>query len=447
MAQTEPEARRQPRQFHLRWIVIACGLFFAFFAWLEPHRIWLSIVGFTVVVALAILVPRRMLDTAAPAGQSSRHTKWPDTSTKAMAEALGYPVYIFDAATVLRYANASAQEAFGPSRAGDPLSYKFRRPEIARLLDEVVKTGIRSELEYQERVPHERWYAASAAPIPVPTAGAGPNFYFLSFVDLTEIKRAEQMRSDFVANASHELRTPLASLRGFIETIQGPAASDREATSKFLALMLQQAERMSRLIDDLLSLSRIEMKSHIRPGQSVDIASVLQHVANALEPMASELGVEIAVTPPQAGLVVTGDRDELIQVVENLIENACKYGQSGHRVEVSAALVPGLKPEPKPDEKPGAAPQVEVTVRDFGPGIPAEHQPRLTERFYRVDVASSREKQGTGLGLAIVKHILNRHGSRLVVASKVGEGATFSFRLPSADGQNLGQTEKHLQSQ
>ena len=230
------------------------------------------------------------------------------------------------------------------------------------------------------------------------------------------------MRADFVANASHELRTPLATLSGFIDTLQGPARDDAAARERFLAIMEAQATRMARLIDDLLSLSRIELNAHVRPVTPVDLAALVRQVVDALQTLARDRGVEIAVTAPPKPLIVPGDRDELVRLFENLIENALKYGGSGKRVAV--ALSRGAAAD-------GAAEAI-VAVRDYGPGIAAEHLPRLTERFYRVDVAGSRAQGGTGLGLALVKHILNRHRGRLAIESKAGEGATFTVRLPLA---------------
>jgi two-component system phosphate regulon sensor histidine kinase PhoR len=223
------------------------------------------------------------------------------------------------------------------------------------------------------------------------------------------------MRSDFVANASHELRTPLAAVSGFIETLQGPAKDDAQARERFLGIMSEQARRMRRLIDDLLSLSRAEMKAHLRPEQSVDLREVLARVTTTLGPLAAASRVDLRQTVPDAPLTVRGEGDELAQVFSNLIENAIKYGGEDKAVTLVCGTVPG------PDGR--ALPS--VTVTDEGPGIPPEHLPRLTERFYRVDVASSRSKQGTGLGLAIVKHILTRHRARLTIASPPGAGATF----------------------
>jgi two-component system phosphate regulon sensor histidine kinase PhoR len=202
---------------------------------------------------------------------------------------------------------------------------------------------------------------------------------------------------------------------GFIETMQGPARNDEAARTRFFGIMLEQAQRMARLIDDLLSLSRLEMRAHVAPEGQVDLGRTIAHVVDTLKPLASDLGVEIELALPDAPVTVTGDVDELIQVFSNLIENACKYGQTGKRVQITVANT----------DAEGA----HVTVQDFGPGIAKEHVPRLTERFYRVDVETSRAKKGTGLGLAIVKHILTRHRARLIVRSTPGEGSAFTVKF------------------
>jgi two-component system phosphate regulon sensor histidine kinase PhoR len=237
--------------------------------------------------------------------------------------------------------------------------------------------------------------------------------------DLTDAIRAERMRTDFVANASHELRTPLASLLGFIETLQGPARDDAPARAQFLGIMREQAQRMSRLIDDLLSLSRIEQTQHLRPQGSVDLVAVVRHVVDTLAPLARDTGAQVFIDAP-AGANAAGDRDELIRLAENLVENAIKYGGGDHaapRVDVSISREGGFWV---------------IAVRDNGPGIAPEHIPRLTERFFRTDAGASRAKGGTGLGLAIVKHILARHRGRLAIDSKLGEGARFRAFLPEA---------------
>jgi two-component system phosphate regulon sensor histidine kinase PhoR len=248
----------------------------------------------------------------------------------------------------------------------------------------------------------------------------------LVFHDLTPQHRVEEMRVDFVANASHELRTPLASLSGFIDTLQGPARDDVAARGRFLAIMKTQAARMARLIDDLLSLSRIELVEHVHPNTPVDLTPVLRQVVDGLQTLAQDRSVEIAVTLPTAPVIVPGNRDELTRVFENLIENALKYGANGKRIEVNFANATAAD----------GAPEVLVMVRDYGPGIAAEHIPRLTERFYRVDVTQSRAEGGTGLGLALVKHILNRHRGRLMIESEAGKGAVFTVRLPLVHRQS-----------
>jgi two-component system phosphate regulon sensor histidine kinase PhoR len=228
------------------------------------------------------------------------------------------------------------------------------------------------------------------------------------------------MRADFIANASHELRTPLAALSGFIDTLLGSARDDAEARTRFLAIMKTQADRMARLIDDLLSLSRVELTEHMHPETPVDLVPIVRQVADGLQTLALDRNVEINLAQPAGPITVAGDRDELTRVFENLIENALKYGANGKRVDI------GFAQTTSPDN----APEILVTVRDYGPGIAAEHIPRLTERFYRVDVSQSRAEGGTGLGLALVKHILNRHRGKLAIKSGAGHGAAFTVRLP-----------------
>jgi two-component system phosphate regulon sensor histidine kinase PhoR len=344
---------------------------------------------------------------------------------KALAEALPDPCIMTDAQGVVRYVNDLATQRFGLVTRGDPLKFKLRATALNDALDHVVLLDRPETAQWQEKIPTERWFEAHLAPIHLhldPRATIRkPDFIMIVIEDLTEQRRSERMRADFVANASHELRTPLASLTGFIETLQGPARNDVAARERFLSIMGQQAARMKRLIDDLLSLSRIEMKAHMRPETIVELGEILRHVIDALGPLASENNVQIAVDVATQPMPMRGDRDELVQVFSNLIENAIKYGASGQKVDVTAG------PESQ------STGTWLVAIRDYGPGISAEHLPRLTERFYRADIVSSREKQGTGLGLAIVKHILTRHHARLQIESTVGQGATFFVRLESED--------------
>ena len=250
----------------------------------------------------------------------------------------------------------------------------------------------------------------------------------VQFRDLSEQDRLSQLRSDFIANASHELRTPLASLKGFIETLQGPASGDAAARTRFLGIMEAQAARMARILDDLLSLSRIEMRAHLLPTDKVDVAAIALAAVNGLEPIATDAGIALSLMGISSPAYVRGDRDELEQVFQNLIENAIKYGRQGGRVDISVHRGAGS------DRRAGI---ITVEVKDDGQGIAETHLPRLTERFYRVDTATSRERGGTGLGLAIVKHILNRHRGELEISSTIGIGSKFTVVLPEFEKQQI----------
>ena len=309
-------------------------------------------------------------------------------------------------------------------RHGEPALISLRTPE---LVDAIRRAGKRREpqrVEFFERVPTDRWLEAFVTPVEPPGERAG-DLVLLTFNDLTPLRRVEEMRADFIANASHELRTPLAALLGFIETLQGPARNDTTAREKFLGIMQAQATRMARLIDDLLSLSRIELNAHLQPSTPVELAPIVRQVVDGLMTLARDRGVDINVAAPSEHLVVLAERDELIRALENLVENALKYGAAGKRVDITLAR----------GQTRAGAPEARITVRDFGPGIAPEHLPRLTERFYRVDVSDSRAQGGTGLGLALVKHVLNRHGGRLSIESTLGAGAAFTMHLPLSSAE------------
>jgi two-component system phosphate regulon sensor histidine kinase PhoR len=340
----------------------------------------------------------------------------------ALLENIPDPVILVDRRVIVIEANEAARTLLPALKVKHPLSFALRSPDVLGGIDEVLATGDALKIEYSERIPTERTFEVQIGPLktepPTPDMRSG---VVLFFRDLTSARRLEHMRVDFVANASHELRTPLASLLGFVETLQGPARNDAAARERFLEIMRGQAQRMTRLIDDLLSLSRIEMRAHVTPERQVDLVAIVTHMADTLSPLARERSVEIRLKVPDHPLWVLGDRDELLRVTENLIENAVKYGESGGKVEVGLARI---------SRQDAVSGQIVLTVRDYGPGIAPEHLPRLTERFYRVDVAQSREKGGTGLGLAIVKHIVNRHRGQLSIESRPGEGAMFKVALP-----------------
>jgi two-component system phosphate regulon sensor histidine kinase PhoR len=275
--------------------------------------------------------------------------------------------------------------------------------------------------------------------------------------DETEARKLEQMRVDFLANASHELRTPLASLSGFIETLKGHAKDDPAARDRFLGIMSAQADRMSRLISDLMSLSRIELNEHVPPAGAVDLASVVQDVADALAPIARDRSVRIETRlPPPGTSIVVGDRDQIVQVVQNLVDNALKYTPQGRAVEVDLIGEAGAEEAIAP-HRPGSMSRLSlltpdraedarygvVRVRDFGPGIARQHLPRLTERFYRVEGQKSGDRLGTGLGLAIVKHIANRHRGGMHVESAPGEGTLFTVYFPKTPAPTRGPIQLH----
>lgn len=321
-----------------------------------------------------------------------------------------------------------AARALAPAlRQGEPALISLRMPELVDAVRRASKSREPQRVEFFERVPLDRWFEAFV--MPVTLAGVADwraDILLMTFNDLSPLRRVEEMRADFVANASHELRTPLAALLGFIETLQGPAKNDPVAREKFLAIMQGQATRMARLIDDLLSLSRIELNAHLQPNTPVDLAPIVRQVADGLQTLARDRDVALKLDTPQTPLVVLGDRDELIRALENLVENALKYGEAGKRVDITLSRA----------QTRGGTPEARIAVRDYGPGIAPEHLPRLTERFYRVDVADSRAQGGTGLGLALVKHVLNRHGGRLSIESTLGQGANFMLHLPLRTGDS-----------
>ncbi len=394
-----------------------------------PGSVALLLSAGAAVIAWAFSGPVRAVQAVAAAPPRATRAAGEAALLDAVLANLPEPVLIVDDAMRIRVMNRAATDSLGTHAKRAPFAFAVRAPQVAEAVEAVLAGAEPATVTYYEKVPVDRWFEAHVCLIEnadaTPEAG---NRVLVYLRDLTQQQRTELMRSDFIANASHELRTPLASVTGFIETLQGPARNDAEARERFLNIMAVQANRMSRLIDDLMSLSRIEQKVHLRPGDRVNLDQVVGHVRDSLAPIAEENGVEIVVEATDRALeaapsVVLGDQDELTQVVQNLVENAIKYGKSGGRVELTVDRIGA----------PGGGPgQIEINVRDHGPGIAPEHLPRLTERFYRADVESSRETGGTGLGLAIVKHILNRHRGTLSVDSTVGQGALFSIRLDAA---------------
>ena len=329
---------------------------------------------------------------------------------RALVERLPDPLMKLDSGGNLLWRNDSATAAFG-----NETSALLRHPALREALAEAGRSGAPVRGKIIMAVPVLRDLDVTVIPV------GGPVYLLLA--DRTRERALEKMRADFIANSSHELRTPLASLIGFIETLRGPAADDAQAQQRFLTIMAEQAARMQRLIDDLLSLSRIEISEHQPPEEIIPLKPMLERVVAALEPMLKANAANIEVTIPPDLPAIPADADQLTQLFTNLLDNAIKYGKREGCIKLTAAHG-------------GADTRFEangvlITVADDGMGIAREHLPRLTERFYRVDKGRSRAVGGTGLGLAIVKHVVNRHRGRLVIDSVEGKGTIFTIWLPA----------------
>jgi two-component system phosphate regulon sensor histidine kinase PhoR len=353
------------------------------------------------------------------------------------------------------FANAAARELFRLPPDGGRLVSALRNPEVLEAIDESLFGAGPRECLYEPRGAQERIWRVRTTPLEAiagPADGGGAKLAMVHFRDETDARRAERSRVDFLANASHELRTPLASLSGFIETLRGHAKDDPEARDQFLRIMTVQAERMSRLIDDLMSLSRIELNEHIPPSGSCDLALAVMDVVDALRLMTAAKGVALDLQLPERGVAeIAGDRHQIVQVVQNLLDNALKYSSAGGsvRVEVITGLTAAAAASVAtpafagasgasrlslltPDRSRDEARYVILRITDTGPGMSREHLPRLAERFYRVEGQKSGERLGTGLGLAIVKHVMNRHRGGLIVESAPGLGAAFTAYFPTS---------------
>ena len=404
------------------WLIVAVAVIMASLVIVAHLSLPFAIAALLGFIASVALLPRQDVDETGT-GDFTRLSSASrfGSRMRVMAEALPDPAILLNSAGQVLYSNAPARGLFASLREGSHISSVIRTPEFLDAVSAAPLRGRAVTVTYAERVPVGRRMAATVAPL---TRGTEPNSDIIVLLrDLTEAERINQMRADFIANASHELRTPLASLRGFIETLQAAAKDDPAARERFLAIMAEQASRMTRLIDALLSLSRVEMNAHVPPSGRVDLNDVLDHVRDTLEPLAPESGGKLVVGRFPRPALVRADRDELVQVFQNLVQNALRYGAKGAQIRLEPRQTPPIGRQPG---------RYAISVIDQGPGIAPEHLPRLTERFYRIDVTSSREKGGTGLGLAIVKHILNRHRGELAIASQPGKGSTFTVLLDPA---------------
>jgi two-component system phosphate regulon sensor histidine kinase PhoR len=336
------------------------------------------------------------------------------------------PVLVLDEWRRIARTNQAAEILLGQNLVERDLAMALRQPSLLAAADAVLRGEGDRFVEFDFANPVERHFSARIAPL-TPARADGSAVLILH--DVTVLKRSERLRADFAANASHELRTPLAALIGFIETLRGPARDDGAARDRFLAIMAEQSARMARLVEDLLSLAKIEMNEHQPPTERVDIADLLARVTSGLEQRAASRDMTIACAIPSDLPPVLGDADELAQVFQNLIDNAIKYARSGTAVTVAAA--------PAAKNSNPAALAIAIAISDRSDGIPRQHLARLTERFYRVDAARSRELGGTGLGLAIVKHIVNHHRGQLEIDSELGKGSVFTVHLPLAEAPTV----------
>ena len=340
-------------------------------------------------------------------------------------DGLAASVFVLDEERRVLLVNDAGKALFGSGLMGVDFAQAVRNPQCLKAISKVLVGRKKAELVITLHKPVRTTYQVTVTRLDSKEFPAGNDQprAVISLENISHIFEAEQMRSEFVANVSHELRSPLTALNGFIETLKGAAKDDDVARERFLGIMEREANRMNRLIEDLLSLSKVEADAHIRPDEQVEILAVIKQVLSVLEPLAKKESVDVQLDIP-AGIrgMVPGDADQLQQVFVNLLENAIKYGGSGGLVTIAVR---------EKESTPGVlGPAIQIDIIDRGAGIKSEYLPRLTERFYRVDKGRSREKGGTGLGLAIVKHILARHRGRLHVTSKIGKGSTFTVYLP-----------------
>jgi two-component system phosphate regulon sensor histidine kinase PhoR len=333
--------------------------------------------------------------------------------------ALPIPALLIGPTERIETLNPLATAVFGHDGTGRHYITVLRQPAVLDVVEQTLRDGVARSARYlgSEGGRATTWKVSAQGVI-----GDNGRFTLVCFEDTTAVEQAGQMRRDFIANLSHELRTPLTALLGFVETLRGAARDDPAARDRFLAIMQREAGRMARLVDELLSLSRVEADERVRPTAPVAFGALVESVIQSLAPMAEASQITLVTQLPDGDVIVPGDANQLRQVVLNLIENAIKYGGRDTTVDITLSSV-----QPEPSLRTNG---VRLTVADHGEGIAEYHIPRLTERFYRVDSHRSREIGGTGLGLAIVKHIVNRHRGRLRIASTLGKGSTFSVILP-----------------
>lgn len=351
---------------------------------------------------------------------TGRHAVTDEDPIHGILAAIPLPVVLIGADDRILGANQPAEAILGPDQIGRHHAIALRQPAVLAAIEAARHRGIRGQANHVILGPtQEVTFLVTVTPVQDPAQAGAGRAVLCAFQNITEQELISQFRRDFVASISHELRTPLTALIGLIETLRGVAQNDPDARDRFLTIMAQEAERMNRLVHDLLSLSAVEARERQRPTVLVDVCALVDRVAAGLRPIADAAGVELVVSGADHIPKIPADADQLTQILQNLAENAIKYGAPGKTVTIAIQL---------PEDEP----MLRIDVIDQGAGIPARHLPRLTERFYRIESHRSGGRDGIGLGLAIVKHIIHRHRGRLVITSKPGKGSCFSVFLPKA---------------
>ena len=364
--------------------------------------------------------------SSAISGEDRDEPNW-----RAVLDAMADPALVLDGSGTVLHHNPLVADFYPRVRVGQDITLLSREPALLAAIDQARHSDERTVVHLHDRVPVTRRMSAFISRIGTDEPQSGSSAILVVLRDLTDQEKHAQMRSDFIAHASHELRTPLASLKLIVETLQGPARQDPDKRERFLSMMLVQAKRMAQLIDDLLSLSRIEMRVHLPPRGTVELTELLETVVQSLEPLAEAHKVSLQLNSEAGPVFVRGEREELAQVFQNLVQNAISYGKSGGETKVVVSRTKAVV---------NRAASIHVAVTDDGIGIAPEHIPRLTERFYRVSAVDSRAKGGTGLGLAIVKHIVMRHRADLDISSELGQGSTFKVSFEDSANEQIRQT-------
>ena len=417
-------------------------------------NVWLHAVftsGFFILCFAAykqFLTPQSPTDETRDTAPAQSQEKGRRNLEIAIAEGLQEAIFIVDRNAMITYANQAARRLFPDLTLRYPLSNYVRDPDVSQLVTETLAGKIATPQSIVRPGSVDRHLRVSGSPIITERYGEDTiRRAVIIFADVTEIERTNTQRADFLANASHELKTPIASMLGYIETLRGHAKDDPEAQNMFLGIMQEQAERMQRLITDILSLRKIELSEHLVPTERADFGLAAKAALEAVHPIAELRKVRVKMSGKKKSALVMGRQDELVQLILNLVDNAVRMSPPESDVQLVIDRLdnwmPGLQFKDNPIAKDAprrrivnppraGAPYWRLTIRDSGPGFDRDHLPRLGERFYRIAGDRSSKEKGTGLGLAIVKHIVRWHRGGLYIESQEGVGTEFTIIMPVA---------------